>query len=79
MKRAPVPSKSDHRAPEGRTVDDLPRRKTFVLQLSRDSGPGQATFAGRVEHLSTGRRARFETLEELMAALSRLLSERGRS
>ena len=53
-------------------LDELPRTKTFVLQLSRESGPGQATFAGRVEHLSTGRRARFESVEELMAALSQI-------
>ena len=65
--------------PVAGTADELPRTKMFVLQLSRDSGPGKGTFAGRVEHLSTGRRARFETLEELMAALSRLLSERDQS
>jgi hypothetical protein len=79
MKRERAATSGDHRVPETRTVDELPRTKAFVLQLRRDSGPGRATFAGRVEHLSTGRRARFETLEELMAALTRLLGERRRS
>ena len=78
MKRGPTQTNRVHRAPEAEG-DELPRAKAFVLQLSRESGPGRATFAGRVEHLSTGRRARFETLEELVAALSRLLSERGQS
>jgi hypothetical protein len=54
---------------------DLPTGKAFVVQLSRETGPALSPFAGRVEHLSTGRRARFETLEEFLAAVTRLLSE----
>ena len=57
-------------------VDELPTEKAFVLQLTRASGPRLATFAGRVEHLLTGRRARFATLEEFVAALGRFLSPR---
>jgi hypothetical protein len=56
-------------------VPELPTEKAFVLQLSRETGPALRSFAGRVEHLSTGRRARFETLEEFLAAVTRLLSE----
>jgi hypothetical protein len=44
-----------------------------VLQLSRETGPTLAPFAGRVEHLSSGRRARFQTFEDFLAALIRLL------
>ena len=57
-------------------VAALPTDKAFVLQLTRDSGPGRAAFAGRLEHLASGRRARFETVEEFMAALDRLLGAR---
>ena len=54
---------------------ELPTGKAFVLQLSRETGPTLEPFAGRVEHLATGRRARFATFEEFQAAVIRLLSE----
>jgi hypothetical protein len=54
---------------------ELPTEKAFVLKLSRDTGHMLAPFAGRLEHLSTGRRARFATVEEFLAALIRLLDE----
>jgi hypothetical protein len=47
----------------------------FVLQLSRDTGPTLQPFTGRVEHLSTGRRVRFATLEDFQQALMQLLRE----
>jgi hypothetical protein len=56
---------------------ELPTGKAFVLQLSRDTGPTLRPFAGRVEHLASGRRARFETFEDFQAAVIRLLSEAG--
>jgi hypothetical protein len=52
---------------------ELPSTKAFVLQLTRATGPTLEPFAGRVEHLSTGRRTRFETVEGFLAALRRLL------
>ena len=69
------------RAPEAQNagpIDELPTEKAFVLQLARDSGPRLTTFAGRVEHLSSGRRERFATLSEFVAALGRLLAQRHR-
>jgi hypothetical protein len=56
---------------------ELPTGKAFVLQLSRDTGPTLQPFAGRVEHLASGRRARFETFEDFQAVVIRLLSEAG--
>lgn len=53
----------------------LPTGKAFVLQLSRDTGSTLRPFAGRLEHLSTGRRERFETLEDFLTALTRLLAK----
>jgi len=46
-----------------------------VLQLSRETGPALRPFTGRVEHLATGRRLRFESLMAFQAALTRLLTE----
>jgi hypothetical protein len=46
-----------------------------VLQLSRATGPTLQPFTGRVEHLSTGRRARFDGFEDFQAAVMRLLNE----
>ena len=54
---------------------ELPTGKAFVLQLSRETGPGLATFAGRLEHLVSGRRLRFVSFATFRAAVIRLLTE----
>jgi hypothetical protein len=53
----------------------LPAWKAFVVQLSLDTVPGTPVFAGRVEHLSSGRRARFGSRDELLAVVDRLLRD----
>jgi hypothetical protein len=55
----------------------LPAWKAFVVQFSRETRPGGGVVAGRVEHISSGRRARFATPDELIAALATLLDELG--
>jgi hypothetical protein len=47
----------------------------LVLQLSATTGPALRPFVGRVEHVSTGRRVRFDSLEGFQAAVVKLLSE----
>jgi hypothetical protein len=54
---------------------ELPTGKAFIVQLSRETGPTLQPFAGRVEHLATGRRARFASFEDFQAAMIRLLAE----
>jgi len=54
----------------------FPAWKAFVIQFSRET-EGAAVFSGRAEHLSSGRRAHFESPEELVAALRKLLVELG--
>lgn len=54
---------------------ELPTGKAFVLQLSHDTGLTLQPFAGRVEHLASGQRARFGSFKDFRAALARLLSE----
>ena len=54
---------------------ELPTGRVFVLHLSRYTGPALQPFTGRVEHLSTGRRVRFDSLEDFLAAVIRFLGE----
>jgi hypothetical protein len=54
---------------------ELPTGKAFVLQLSRETGPTLEPFAGRVKHLATGRRLRFENFAAFRSAVVRLLTE----
>lgn len=48
-----------------------------MVQFSADTRAGGKVFAGRVEHLNSGRRARFASPPELVAALERLLGDLG--
>ena len=53
----------------------LPPWKAFVVQLTHDTTPHSLTFAGRVEHLGSGRRERFRSRKELPTILLQLLKE----
>ncbi len=55
----------------------LPAWKAFVVQFSRETAHVSERCAGRVEHLSSGRREPFASHEELLAVLGRLLDELG--
>jgi hypothetical protein len=53
----------------------LPSWKAFVIQLSHDTTPDSGVFAGRIEHLSSGRRQRFASGKELLSMVMRLLHD----
>jgi hypothetical protein len=53
----------------------LPAWKAFVIQLSQDTTTESGIFAGRVEHLASGRRERFASGKEMLSAVMRLLSD----
>jgi len=53
----------------------LPTEKAFVLQLTCETGPSLEPFAGRVEHVASGRRLRFADFAGFRAAVARLLTE----
>jgi hypothetical protein len=55
----------------------LPTENAFLVQLAEDVDPVCGAFAGRVEHLESGVRARFRSREELFALFARMLSECG--
>lgn len=46
-----------------------------MVHFQADSDASDARCAGRVEHVLSGRGARFHTAEDLLAAMRRLLSE----
>ena len=54
----------------------LPAWKAFVVQFSRET-ERTSGCSGRVQHLRSGRQARFESAAELLAALDKLLAEVG--
>lgn len=70
-KRTPSANAPADPAPE------LPAWKAFVVQFSREAGTPAGIFSGRVEHLSSGRRARFSSEEELLTVLGKLLDDLG--
>jgi len=51
----------------------LPAWKAFAVQFSLESGTRGDAFSGRVEHLHSGRRARFASPHELLAVLRQQL------
>ena len=63
--------------PGGEEAHALPVWKAFVVQFSRETSARTGTFSGRVEHMNSGRRARFASTRELLAVLRKLLDELG--
>jgi hypothetical protein len=51
----------------------LPYAKAFVVQFAADTDPDHGHATGRIEHLQTGRQARFASMTELIARLAALL------
>jgi hypothetical protein len=59
------------------TTPALPVWKAFVVQFSRETRTQTGEFSGRVEHMRSGRRARFASTRELLSVLQTLLDELG--
>ena len=75
-----APDPGSERAEGGgrRGADDkptLPYAKAFVVQFGVETDARLEHVAGRVEHLQTGRRARFRSIEDLLACLVTMLGE----
>ena len=54
----------------------LPSENAFLVQLAAEADPALGAFAGRVEHLESGLRARFSSPDELLALFARMLAQR---
>lgn len=52
----------------------LPSDRAFVVQLTADSDPARGVYLGRVEHVRTGRCARFGSAGELQRFLAEVVS-----
>jgi hypothetical protein len=50
-------------------------RRAFVIQLREKADPGAGEFAGRVEHVDSGRADHFGSVEELVRFVERTLAE----
>jgi hypothetical protein len=53
----------------------LPRRRVFVIQFSAEADPGRDRFIGRLEHVESGRSARFVSSQEMKEFIARVLRE----
>jgi hypothetical protein len=53
----------------------LPAKRAFVVQLHADAKVEQDQWQGRVEHLVSYRAAHFQSLEELLAFIVKVLTE----
>jgi hypothetical protein len=51
----------------------LPYARAFVVQFTAETDGGLEHAAGRVEHLLTGRRERFESVDDLLLWIVALL------
>lgn len=48
--------------------------EAFVIQFRKATGGGRQAFAGRVEHVSSGKVGHFDSPEQLAALLSSMLA-----
>ena len=53
----------------------LPSNRAFVVQLHADAQVEHGHFKGRVEHIVSYQVARFESLQELVAFIVRVVAE----
>jgi hypothetical protein len=51
----------------------LPLQRAFVVQLHATAVVAQGQLTGRVEHVQSGQAAHFNTLDELLAFMARVL------
>lgn len=58
-----------------RGVKDLQHQGAFVLQFRAGSDLEARNVEGRVEHVASGESVRFDSVEELLAFMARVLKE----
>ena len=55
----------------------LPSRRTFLLRFSDATHPEAGVYRGRVEHIGTGRTARFTSLQEATDFAEEIMATEG--
>ncbi len=63
--------------PPGPTA--LPADRAFVVQLRADADLVRGVLSGRVEHMSSGAAARFESVEELLGCMRDAIARHARA
>jgi hypothetical protein len=66
-------SRHESRGPEG-TGPAFPQSNAFVLQFAADAGPDTGLFRGRVQHVTSGEQASFQSTDELWAFVRGVLT-----
>jgi hypothetical protein len=56
-----------------REIGALPPSRAFVVQFAGGPVPTESVFAGRVEHIESGRSRRFASLDELTAFVAQAI------
>ena len=67
-KASRTPTAAMERAP-------LPPSRAFVVQMRADAAPTDGTFTGRVEHMTSGAAARFETVTQLVEFIRTVIDD----
>jgi hypothetical protein len=57
----------------------FPPAWAFVVQFGRDTAVDTERMAGRVEHVVSGKAARFQSLDELVTFMTKVLRESERT
>ena len=52
----------------------LPTERIFLIRLSSTAAPAEGIYCGRIEHVPTGRVARFASLDEVEQFMSDMLT-----
>jgi hypothetical protein len=61
---------------EEQTLNEhLPSRRTFLLRFSNAAAPRVGNYRGRIEHIPTGRTARFTSLEGIDEFVQEILDD----
>jgi hypothetical protein len=61
------------KSPRKTPIKSLPPERAFVVQLEADTDLSAGDVAGRIEHIVSGRAARFQSLSQLLAFLRRVV------
>ena len=51
----------------------LPTNRVFLIRLSSDAEPNEASYCGRIEHVQSGRVTRFTKLDEVETFFNEML------
>jgi hypothetical protein len=60
---------------DARVGSSRPSARTFVVQCNGDADLGRGRLSGRVEHVASGQRQRFDSVQEMLEFVARAVGE----